>query len=447
VTTPPPNSTDAEIAVLHSMISYPDVCISAVMNILTEDCFYKSQHKVIFNTITRLLAADSAVNILTVSEDLKNTDKLEDAGGVYYLFKIQAAYYPSDGAEDAARIVFEKYGKRCLRESGKRQELLADDPSTDMFEVLEQTETIIGDIKDKLDKMRPAPTMFSLSRESFERMASAAEGEILQTGIPSGFCDLDEITGGFAWKDFIILAARPSMGKTALALNIARHAAREVPVGIFSLEMSASALYNRILSAETGVSGVDIKRNRLSEQEISSIVSAHGLLAELPIHIDDTPGQSLLALKSKAKRMKREKNVQLIIIDYLQLITPPKADSREAQISAISRNLKVMAKELNVPVIALSQLNREVDKRPDKTPHLADLRESGSLEQDADIVMFVNRLEQYGIENYEDGSATKDTAQIIIAKNREGEIGTVKLAWNRYCTKFSNYETWRHGNV
>mgnify|MGYP000502884324 FL=1 len=306
MTTPPPNSTDAEIAVLHSMISYPDVCISAVMNILTEDCFYKSQHKIIFNSIIRLLAADSAVNILTVSEDLKNTGKLEDAGGVYYLFKIQAAYYPSDGAEDAARIVFEKYGKRCLRESGKRQELLADDPSTDMFEVLEQTETIIGDIKDKLDKMRPAPTMFSLSRESFERMASAAEGEILQTGIPSGFCDLDEITGGFAWKDFIILAARPSMGKTALALNIARHAAREVPVGIFSLEMSASALYNRILSAETGVSGVDIKRNRLSEQEISSIVSAHGLLAELPIHIDDTPGQSLLALKSKAKRIDRK---------------------------------------------------------------------------------------------------------------------------------------------
>ena len=174
------------------------------------------------------------------------------------------------------------------------------------------------------------------------------------------------------------------------------------------------------------------------------LVAGHGRLSELPIILDETPGTTLLMLKAKAKRMKREHNVQMIIIDYLQLITPPKAGNREEQISIISRGLKIMAKELGIPVMALAQLNREVEKRPDKTPHLSDLRESGSLEQDADIVMFINRLEQYGVDNYEDGSGTKDTAQIIVAKNREGETGTVKLVWQKYCTRFKNYEVWQH---
>lgn len=447
-TVPPAHSNDAEIAVLHSMLVNAPQCLPVLLPILTEDCFYKLAHKAIFAAILSITQRDdTVVNLLTVNEELHAMNALEDAGGIHYLVSIARAFYPPSEAEAAGKIVFEKYGKRCLRAAGQEQEKLADDPSTDMFDVLGRTEAILDGLRDKIDKMKATPTMFSLSRESFNKMANAAEGEIFQTGAASGFHDLDEITGCFTPGDLIILAARPSMGKTAFALNVARYAASDGAVGIFSLEMSARSLYNRILSAETGVSGVDIKRNRLSFQEQSALVAAHGILAELPIIIDETAGTSLQSLKAKAKRMKRENNIQLLVVDYLQLITPPKTDNREQQISIISRNLKVIAKELQIPVIALSQLNREVEKRPDKRPHLSDLRESGSLEQDADIVLFINRLEQYGIENYEDGSPTAGTAEVIVAKNREGELGSVKLTWEKQCTRFRNYEVWQHSGL
>lgn len=443
----PAHSNDAELAVLHSLLVNAQQCLPVLLPILTEDCFYKEAHRIIFKAVLSIVQRDEFANLLTVSEELYKTGLLDDAGGTYYLVTIARAFYAPSEAEAAARIVFEKYAKRCLRAAGQKQEQLADDPAADMFDVLSRTETVLEELRDKIDKMKPTPTMFSLSRESFEKMANAAEGEIFQTGTSSGFHDLDEITGGFSPGELIILAARPSMGKTALALNIARYAALDGAVGIFSLEMSASSLYNRILSAETGIPGTDIKRNRLSFEEQSALVAAHGVLAEIPIIIDENAGTSLQTLKAKAKRMKRDHNIQLLIIDYLQLISPPKAGNREEQISIISRNLKVLAKELAIPVIALAQLNREVEKRPDKRPHLSDLRESGSLEQDADIVLFINRLEQYGVDHYEDGSPTEGTAEVIVAKNREGELGSVKLIWDKRCTRFRNYEVWQHSGL
>jgi replicative DNA helicase len=284
--------------------------------------------------------------------------------------------------------------------------------------------------------------MRTLARTAFEHVASLLERKERTglTGIPTGYIRLDELTGGLQRSDFIVIAGRPSMGKTALALSIARNAAVEyrIPVAIFSLEMSALQLVLRLLAAEAQVDSHRLRTGKLSPELLPRLVQATGRLAEAPIFIDDTPMLSLVELRAKSRRLRSEHGVELIIVDYLQLIAPPKAESREREVAIISRSLKMMAKELGIPVVALAQLNRAVESRADKRPMLSDLRESGSLEQDADVVIFVHRPEMYGITTYDDGTPTEGTAEIIIGKQRNGPVGEVRLAYLRDWARFEN---------
>jgi len=278
-----------------------------------------------------------------------------------------------------------------------------------------------------------------------EKYEKVNREKILLTGVTSGFPEIDALTGGFQKSDLIIIAGRPGMGKTAFALSIARNAAvrDQVPVAIFSLEMSLEQIALRLISMEANVDMHALRTGRLSADQWQRIAGFVGRISEAPIFIDDTPALSTLELRAKARRLKAEHNIGLIIVDYLQLMQPPKAESREREISMISRALKSLAKELEIPVIALSQLRRAVEERGDKRPFLSDLRESGSLEQDADVVIFVHRPEYYGITVYEDGTPTEGTAEIIISKQRNGPLGTIRLSFLKHSTKFAQLEVRR----
>ena len=284
--------------------------------------------------------------------------------------------------------------------------------------------------------------MKQLAHDTFQMITKMSEGGPTSgiTGIPSGFTKLDELLGGFQKSDFIIIAARPSMGKTAMALSIARNVAVEykMPVAFFSIEMASSQLMVRLLSAEARVNAQDIRTNRISSQDMQKLVQTIGHLAEAPLFIDDSATLTVMEIRAKCRRMKAEHDIKLVIVDYLQFVSPPKAESREREISIISRSLKQIAKELDIPVIALAQLNRSVESRSDKRPMLSDLRESGSIEQDADVVMFVNRPEQYGISTWDDGSSTENTGELIIAKQRNGPVGDVRLAYLKSYARFEN---------
>lgn len=434
-----PHSNDAEIAVLSSMISEPDKTIYKVLEILDEDCFYAIAHKIIFTAIVTIFSKDSAVTMLTVSEELRRIEQLEQAGGIHYLARLGTLGLPVHGVVDEAKIIFERFILRKLIYVSRVKEQRCFDPGADAFVEIESAEKETAELIDRLESFKSVPTMDSLSRKALDSIINTADGEILTKGILSGLNELDNLTMGFKPGDLVIVAARPSMGKTALGLNIALNAVlNNQKVGIFSLEMTSQSLYNRLLSSDAGISTTNIITNRLSHTDKEKLVESISKLSELPIYIEDSSDLNLMQLKAKAKRMKKEYGVSMVIIDYIQLMKPPKSESREQQISIISRTLKNMAKELEMPIVALAQLNREVEKRQNKTPVLSDLRESGSLEQDADIVLLLNRLDYYNVEYYDDGLETKDTAQIIVAKNREGATGTARVRFEKEYTRFSN---------
>jgi len=435
----PPHSNDAEMAVLGS-IMLDKTAFSKVVEVIQADCFYKDIHRKIFEAMIEMSNRNMTIDIISLSEYLRRQGTMELIGGSYYLSEINRHTPTAANVEHYARIVQEHYLKRQLIQASSQILYRAYDPATDALDEIDEAERAIFDIAEK--RLRKTYVgMDKLAKETFDMLARMASGnkEGL-TGVATGYTKLDDMLGGFRKSDLIIIAARPSMGKTALALSIARNAAVEknVPVAVFSIEMSAVQLTIRLLSAESKVNAHSILNGRIKDDEFPQLAQKMDKLAKAPIFIDDSAALSVMELRAKCRRLKAEKNIGLVIVDYLQLMHGPKAESREREISQISRSLKQIAKELDIPVVALSQLNRSVESRSDKRPMLSDLRESGSIEQDADVVMFVHRPEYYEITTYDDGSPTEGTAELIIGKQRNGPVGTVRVSYVKDYARFEN---------
>ena len=427
----PPQAVEVEQAVLGAMMLEQRAIVRAVET-LDESCFYHTPHSRIFAAMTDLFERGTAVDQLTLTEELKRRGQLDDVGGVVYLAKLGSEVATTANIDFHARIVLEKaLGRKLIETSSEVIERVyaADEDVQTLLDSAEQklfslSENQIGEGFEPLEKVMG---------ETFEHLERVHAGAGTVLGVDTGFADLNDQMSGFQKGDLVILAARPSVGKTALALTLARNAAVDTGVGvaIFSLEMSKMQLAQRLLSAETKVDLHKLRTGRLRDEDWMHLTHNIDRLAQAPIHIDDTPGISVLEARAKARRLQREYGIGMVIIDYLQLMSGHvRAQSREQEISHISRGLKAMAKELDVPVLALSQLSRAVESRTDRRPQLSDLRESGSLEQDADVVMFIYRPEMYDLKS-PDGESLEGLAQIIIGKQRNGPVGSVDLMWNK----------------
>jgi len=432
----PPHNIEAEQSVLGSMLLDRNA-IADVTEILTGDEFYKESHRILYKTIEEIYNKDEPVDIITVIDLLKSRNLLEVVGGVSYISNIVASVPTTANAKSYAKIVKEKaLLRRLIIASNEIMDKCYQEPD-DVEEVLGLAEKAIFDISQNKshNDFEPLSEIIMKSFDSIEHL-SKTKGDV--TGIPSGFTDLDRKTSGFQKGDFILVAARPSMGKTAFVLNIALHAALRAKksVAIFSLEMSKEQLAFRMLCAEANIDMLKLRTGDLDEEDWFRLARAAGPMSESKIFIDDTPGISVNEMRSKCRRLKIEKGLDLIIVDYLQLMSGSKrSESRQQEVSEISRSLKALAKEMDAPVIALSQLSRAPEARSDHRPMLSDLRESGSIEQDADLVMFL-----YRDEYYHKDTDKKNIAEVIIAKQRNGPTGTVELVWLGQYTKFGNLD-------
>lgn len=436
----PPHSTEAELALLGAMF-LDRSAVARAIEMLEPAAFYHDQHRKIYEAILALFERGAPVDVVTVADELRRRGYLDYIGGTTRLATISTNVVSTAAVEHHARIVLERYLKRQLMQVAAQIVELSFEDSTDALELIDQAESEIFSLAEK--RLGKSYTSINrLARATFEMITRLQERGLEHglSGVPTGFVKLDELLGGLQRSDLIIIAARPSMGKTALALSIARNIAVEfkLPVGFFSIEMAGVQIVMRLLSAEAKVNAHSIRTGRLSHEDMSKIVKTIGRIAEAPIFIDDSPSLSLMELRAKARRLKAEHDVQVIFVDYLQLIHAPKAESREREISIISRTLKQIAKELDIPIVALAQLNRSVESRADKRPMLSDLRESGSIEQDSDVVIFVTRPEVYEITTYDDGSPTEGTAELIVAKQRNGPVGTVRTAYLKDYARFEN---------
>ena len=444
----PPQAVNVEKIVLGAMLIEREAIPKAV-EILQPGSFYTEQHNTIYECILSLFERSNPVDLITVGDELRRREKLEAVGGSYYLSELTASVDTAANVEYHARIVAEKSLLRGLIETMTTVVGQAYDPSADAFELLDHAESEIFRISDS-QLRRAASSMHDVLKETLSRLESIHGQEGGVTGVPSGFKRVDQMTGGWQPSDLIIIAARPSMGKTAFSLAMARNAAlhpeKQTGVAIFSLEMSAGQLAQRLLTSEARVDAQAARTGRMNDDDWPRLARAAGKLSEAPIFIDDTPGLTVLELRAKCRRLKAEHDIGLIIVDYLQLMHGTgmgKNANREQEIAHISRSLKGLAKELNVPVIALSQLSRAVETRGgDKRPQLSDLRESGSIEQDADVVAFIYRAERYGITVDENGNSTEGLAELIIGKQRNGPIGDVSLAFVHQHARFENLTTY-----
>ncbi|MDY6986857.1 MAG: replicative DNA helicase [Thermodesulfobacteriota bacterium] len=431
----PPHNLEAEQSIL-SAILIENNTLPEVLEILSDQDFYREAHRKIFKAMIELFERNEPADLVTLTNLLKERGELESLGGASYLAELVDAVPMAVNASHYARIVQEKATLRRLIESAAGITTRCFEDRGDVEEILDFAERSIFDISENKVK----PSFYSLGdilTETYKAVEEAYENKALVTGVPTGFRGLDEKTSGFQAGDFIVVAGRPSMGKTALALNIARNASLETeePSAIFSLEMSKEQLSLRMLSAEARVDSSRMRGGFLSEGDLARINRAAGALYDIPLYIDDSPGISALEIRAKARRMKMEKALGLIVIDYLQLMQGRRsAERRELEISEISRSLKALAKELHIPVVALSQLNRKVEERTNKRPVLSDLRESGAIEQDADVIVFIYRDEVYNKEE----ERNKGIAELILAKQRNGPIGTVRLAFLEQYTRFEN---------
>lgn len=427
----PPHATDLEEVILGALMLEQNA-LNTVIDILQPDSFYKESHRYIFEAIQSLFARSSPIDMLTVIDELKRQGRLEVSGGAYYITFLTNRVVSSANIEYHARIVAQKYIQRKLIEISTSIINDAFEESTDVFDLLDSAEDKLFKINEE-NLRRKASGMPQLLRSAREMIETAAKSDNSFTGVPSGFMSLDSVTSGWQPSDLIIIAARPGMGKTAFVLSMARNMALEnnVPVAVFSLEMSALQLTMRLIASEARISSEKLRSGKLTSMEWKSLNDNIDNLAKAPLFIDDTPALSVFELRAKARRLKQQYDIQCIVVDYLQLMTS-KADknaNREVEIATISRSLKALAKELNIPVITLSQLSREVEKRPgSKRPQLSDLRESGAIEQDADIVMFIYRPEYYFKDDPNaDTEGMKNKAEIIIEKHRNGALTTVNL--------------------
>ncbi|MBL8899056.1 MAG: replicative DNA helicase [Planctomycetes bacterium] len=430
----PPQNLDAERSVLGAML-LDNGCIADVSEVLTPSDFYAPSHQLIYESALELYEQSKPVDFITLGERLQRKDSLESAGGRDYLILLGQALAGAGRAVHHAHLV-----RDCARLRGLMNEcatLAAEAQSfrdEDVDQFLENAEKRIYDVVRSADS-RETSSISSLMSEEIKRVESLSDREVRCSGVRSGFSILDDMTFGFQPGDLIILAARPSMGKTALALNMLENAARlsQVAVAFFSLEMSTSQVGRRLLCSLAKVDASKLQKGSLSSAERHRLVDAAGTLAALPMFVDDTPGLSVLSLRSKARRLKAAHDIQFIVVDYLQLMEAPQAESRQVEIAIISRSLKALARELKLPVIALSQLNRSVDSRDDKRPRMSDLRESGAIEQDADVILLLFREEYYG-----KTEANANKATVDVAKQRNGPTGSVELQFTREFMRFEN---------
>lgn len=433
----PPNDIEAEQAILGSMLTDKDAVISAI-EVLKEEDFYRADNRAIYGAILNLYSRAEPIDIITVKAELESLGKFEQVGGLEYLAMLPDKVPTTANAMKYVNIVEEKSTLRSLIKTANEIIELGYDPTEDVTDVMENAEKKIFNIMQNKDKKSYSPIKDILV-DSFTQLEELYNRKQHITGVPTGFTELDYKTAGFHGSDLILIAARPAMGKSAFALNIATNAAvrANVPVVIFSLEMSKEQMVNRILCSEAMVDSNKVRTGKLEEDDWTKLAGSIGPLSEAEIFIDDTPGISVTEIRAKCRKLKLEKNIGMVVIDYLQLVqgSNKRNASREQEISEISRSLKILAKEIGVPVIALSQLSRAVEQRPDHRPMLSDLRESGAIEQDADIVMFLYRDDYYNQD-----SEKKDIAEVIIAKHRGGSTGTVELLWLGSYTKFVNLE-------
>ncbi|MDR3712780.1 MAG: replicative DNA helicase [Puia sp.] len=443
----PPQSRELEEAVLGA-IMLEKSAFDTVVEILKPECFYLEGHQRIYHAMQGLAQKSQPIDILTVVEELKMREELDIVGGPYYVTKLTNSVVSAANIDTHCRIILQKFIQReLIRISG---EIIGDayEDSTDVFDLLDDAESKLFEITNN-HLRKNFDSIDTVLVKTIQRIEDLRHKQEEITGVPSGFPSLDKITYGWQPTDLIILAARPSVGKTAFALNLARNAAlnptKPTPVAFFSLEMSSAQLVQRILSAESEIFMEKIARGRLEEHEMKQLYKK-GIdkLAKAPIFIDDTPALNIFELRAKCRRLRNKHNVGIIIIDYLQLMSgagDSKNGNREQEISRISRDLKGLAKELQVPIIALSQLSRAVESRKEgeKIPQLSDLRESGAIEQDADMVMFLYRPEYYGITANEMGESNKGETHVKIAKHRNGSLETVKLRALLHIQKFTEY--------
>jgi len=439
----PPQATDVEMAVLGAML-LDKGAIAKAIEILDETSFYKPSHQRIFSAMMALFEHSEPVDLITLVEELRRRGDLEKVGGEYYLTELTTRTTTAANIEYHAHIVLEKALMRQLISASTEVAGRAFSETEDALDLLDEAEQKIFQISEQ--RMKKSFVSMNVAVHHTMEMLESIHGKHSGiTGVPSGFTELDNFTGGFQKSDLIVVAGRPSQGKTALVLSIARNASilHNVPVGFFSLEMSNQQLVLRLICAEARVDAHSVRTGRLPEDEWRKLSTSVGKLYQAKIFIDDTPALSVLEIRAKARRLKAEHNIGLVVVDYLQLMQGPKnSQSREQEISTISRSLKALAKELNIPVLALSQLNRAVELRGDKRPVLADLRESGAIEQDADVVLFVHRPEMYGI-NEENNESTEGIAEIIIGKQRNGPTGSSRLAFIKQYARFENLTRFR----
>ena len=433
----PPQNIEAEEALIAAIL-IDNSTLDDIIEILSAQDFYKPAHTIIFGAIIELFENNEPVDLVTLTNRLRSNGNLEKAGGASYLAGIMDSVPLATNARYYARIVHDKSTLRCLVEQGNEIINICLEDRCEVEEIIDQAERGIFKISQK--KIRPTfYKVNDLIHGSFKAIENRQKNKADLSGVPSGFKYLDDITFGFQNSDLIILAARPSMGKTAFALNIARNAAvdYDIPVAIFSLEMSKEQLVMRLLTAEARVNAERLKRGFTSKQDWDQLNNAGSILSKAPIYIDDATDTTPLKLRTKARKLKMDKDLGLIIVDYLQLMQVSRpSDRRDLEISEISRSLKGLAKELNIPVVALSQLNRQLEKRDDKRPRLADLRESGALEQDADVVAFIHRAEVFKKKG--EAIADEGKAEIIVAKQRNGPTDNIRLAFVKQYTRFEN---------
>ncbi|MBE0393409.1 replicative DNA helicase [Flavobacterium sp. PL002] len=447
----PPQVLELEEAVLGAMM-IDKKGVDDVIDILQPDAFYKDAHKHIFEAIVQLFTETQPIDLLTVSAQLKKNGKLDLAGGDFYLIQLTQKISSSAHIEFHSRIILQKFIQRSLIRISS--EIIEDsyDDSADVFDLLDKAESKLYEVTQGNIK-RSSETAQSLVLQAKKRIEEIAGQEGL-SGVATGFEKLDKITSGWQPSDLIIIAARPAMGKTAFVLSMARNMAIDfgMPVALFSLEMASVQLITRLISSETGLSSEKLRTGKLEKHEWEQLSTKVKNLEKAPLFIDDTPSLSIFDLRAKARRLVSQHGIRIIIVDYLQLMTAggngKGGGNREQEISTISRNLKALAKELNVPVIALSQLSRAVETRgSSKRPLLSDLRESGAIEQDADIVSFLYRPEYYKIDEWDDDEAspTAGQAEIMIAKHRNGSIENVRLKFIGHLGKFDNLEDFTGG--
>ena len=436
----PPQDIEAEQAVIGSMLTDVEAVNVAIESLKTED-FYREDHKLIYEAITHIYNRAEPIDIITLKAELTTMGKFEAVGGLEYLASLPDKVPTTTNVSRYVKIVEDKSMLRNLIKTADEIKESGYDEQEAIEDIMDNAERSIFNIMEKKNA-KGYTSIKDILVESFNQLEELYNRKEYITGVPSGFTDLDRRTAGFHGSELILIAARPAMGKTAFALNIATHAAvrGNIPVAVFSLEMSKEQLGNRILCSEALVDSNKIRTGELNEEEWGKLAQTSGELSNAKIYVDDTPGLNVMEIRARARKLKLEKGIGLIVIDYLQLITgnARRGGSREQEIAEISRSLKILAKELEVPVIALSQLSRAVEARPDHRPMLSDLRESGSIEQDADIVMFIYRDDYYN-----EDSEKKGIAEVIIAKQRSGSTGTVELAWLPSYTKFANLERYR----